>query len=102
MIWGNIINFAATCRAIKLYARYLRTGKLIAWDKTVHVFPSEAELQIFRHRLGTLLLEKRLITMTQLDEALRQQKLQHRPLGTILIDMGAINEEDLEQVLQVA
>ena len=40
--------------------------------------------------------------MTQLDEALRQQKLQHRPLGTILIDMGAINEEDLEQVLQVA
>ena len=66
------------------------------------MFPSEAELQIFRHRLGTLLLEKRLITMTQLDEALRQQKLQHRPLGTILIDMGAINEEDLEQVLQVA
>ena len=102
MIWGNIINFAATCRAIKLYARYLRTGKLIAWDKTVHVFPSEAALPIFRHRLGTLLLEKRLITMTQLDEALRQQKLQHRPLGTILIDMGAINEEDLEQVLQVA
>ena len=40
--------------------------------------------------------------MTQLDEALRQQQLQHRPLGTILIDMGAINEEDLEQVLQVA
>jgi adsorption protein B len=102
MIWGNIINFAATCRAIKLYARYLRTGKLIAWDKTAHVFPSEAELQIFRHKLGTMLVEKRLITMTQLDEALRQQQLQHRPIGTILMDMGAINEEDLEQVLSAA
>jgi len=34
--------------------------------------------------------------------ALRQQQLQHRPIGTILMDMGAINEEDLEQVLSAA
>ena len=32
MVWGNFINFAATARAIRLYLRYLRTGKLIAWD----------------------------------------------------------------------
>jgi len=44
MVWGNFINFAATARAIRLYLRYLRTGKLIAWDKTTHTFPSEDEL----------------------------------------------------------
>jgi adsorption protein B len=44
MVWGNFINFAATGRAVRLYVRFLRTGKLIAWDKTAHVFPSEEEL----------------------------------------------------------
>ncbi len=44
MVWGNFINFAATGRAIRLYLRFLRTGKLIAWDKTTHIFPSEEEL----------------------------------------------------------
>ena len=44
MIWGNVINFLATCRAIKLYVHYLVTGKSIAWDKTDHHYPSEAEL----------------------------------------------------------
>jgi adsorption protein B len=49
MVWGNVINFFATCRAIRLYARYLRTGKLIAWDKTSHVYPSEEELLPLAH-----------------------------------------------------
>jgi adsorption protein B len=102
MIWGNVINFCATCRAIKLYARYLVTGKLIAWDKTAHVFPSEAELQLFRPKLGALLLAKHLITMAQLEEALQQQTQQYRPLGVILIDMKAIGKEDLEQALRAA
>ncbi|MFH0925772.1 MAG: glycosyl transferase family protein [bacterium] len=44
MIWGNVINFLATTRAIELYARYLWQGKLITWDKTVHSYPSETEL----------------------------------------------------------
>jgi adsorption protein B len=102
MIWGNVINFCATCRALKLYMRYLTTGKLIAWDKTAHVFPSEAELQLFRPKLGTLLLAKRLITMAQLEDALRLQAQQYRPLGAILVDMKAIKKEDLEQVLKAA
>jgi bacteriophage N4 adsorption protein B len=43
-VWGNVVNFSATLRAIRLYLRYLRTGKLIAWDKTAHSYPSEDEL----------------------------------------------------------
>jgi adsorption protein B len=101
MVWGNIINFSATCRAISLYSRYLRTGKLISWDKTVHVFPSEAELQAFRRKLGDLLLERRLITSRQLDEALARQKVEHRLLGSILIEMGVVREDDLMEALSI-
>lgn len=62
LLWANVINFAATMRAFRLYARYLLTGKVIAWDKTDHVYPSEAELVAYRRRLGDLMLDRRFIT----------------------------------------
>ena len=100
MVWGNVINFAATCRAIWLYQRYLRTGKLIAWDKTTHVFPSEAELRQYRRKLGDLLLERRLVSVAQLNHALEWQKHRPEPLGEILKDMGVVQERDLAMVLR--
>jgi len=39
MAWANIVNFAATVRAMRLYLRYLHTGRAIAWDKTDHTYP---------------------------------------------------------------
>lgn len=100
MIWGNIINFMATYRAVSLYRRYLKTGKPIGWDKTAHVFPSEAELQGLRRKLGDLLLEKRLVTVAQLETALDHQKKDPRPLGALLVEMGVIRTEDLVPVLE--
>jgi hypothetical protein len=47
----------ATARAIKMFARYLLTGKIIAWDKTDHAYPSEAQLVAHRGALGDLALE---------------------------------------------
>ena len=44
-VWSNVVNFTATARAIRLFARHLITGRPIAWDKTGHVFPSEGELR---------------------------------------------------------
>jgi adsorption protein B len=64
MVWGNVINFMATARAVKLYTNYLRTGKLIAWDKTAHVYPSEEELGGQRRKLGDLVLERGLVPST--------------------------------------
>lgn len=43
-IWGNVINFAATLRALKIYSWHLLSGKPLVWDKTDHVFPDPAEL----------------------------------------------------------
>ena len=100
MVWGNVINFAATCRAISLYVRYLQTGKLIKWDKTAHVFPSEAELSAHGRRLGDLLLNQRLVTVNQLEQALALQQQKHRLLGEILIEMRVISEEQVVGVLE--
>ncbi|MCX5889090.1 MAG: hypothetical protein NTY36_06510, partial [Deltaproteobacteria bacterium] len=99
--WGNIINFVAGSRALYLYGKYLVTGKFIPWDKTSHIFPSDAELKSYRRKLGDLLLDRRFITVKQLDEALMRQKQDPRPLGTILLDMGLVKEEELIQVLGV-
>ena len=40
MAWANCVNFAATVRAMRLYLRYLQTGRAIAWDKTDHTYPA--------------------------------------------------------------
>ncbi len=40
IVWGNVVNFAATLRAVKLYLTYVRTGRNITWDKTAHQYPT--------------------------------------------------------------
>lgn len=100
MAWSNLINFGATCRAIRLYIRYLRTGKLIAWDKTAHIYPSEDQFLHAPRRLGDLLVQRQLITRAQLDEALSRQKGDGRRLGDILVDMGVMVEAELNRVLE--
>lgn len=43
-IWGNVINFAATLRALRIYSWHLLSGKALVWDKTDHVFPDRTAL----------------------------------------------------------
>jgi adsorption protein B len=100
-VWSNLINWAAGARAIRLYARYLRTGQLIRWDKTSHVFPSEEQLRTFRRKLGDLLLERRHLTVQQLDEALATQTLRGRRLGEVLVELGVVTEDEVVSALGV-
>jgi adsorption protein B len=53
MAWSNVVNFAATVRAMRLYLRYLRTGQAIAWDKTDHIYPA-LESAPFQRPLGQM------------------------------------------------
>jgi adsorption protein B len=99
LFWGNTINFVATMRALRLYARYLMTGKVIAWDKTDHLYPSEDELRSYRRRLGDLLLDKRFVTVAQLDAALERQKETGMPLGEVLLERGLVTQDKLTQAL---
>ncbi|WP_051309120.1 glycosyltransferase [Desulfogranum japonicum] len=46
-VWGALINYLATVRAIKIYLTHCITGKTIGWDKTTHDFPDEEVHQPF-------------------------------------------------------
>jgi type IV pilus assembly protein PilB len=52
-------------------------------------------------RLGTILIERRLITQNQLNHALRIQERQNGLLGKILVELGYINERDIVVALVV-
>ncbi len=99
LAWSNFINFCATLRAIRVYIRYKRTGEIIPWDKTDHVYPTAEELRAYRQRLGDLLLERRFVTISELEEALARQKKTGQLLGKILLDMGVVSPDDLLQAL---
>lgn len=45
IIWGNVINFFAVAKATRQFALGALTGRMPAWAKTEHVFPSEEQLR---------------------------------------------------------
>jgi hypothetical protein len=55
----------------------------------------------FPHGLGTLLRERQLISLTQMEEALKfQQRLRnHQPLGTIIAYLYKLPAQEIEQVV---
>jgi hypothetical protein len=49
--------------------------------------------------LGSLLIKRSLVNEAQLDQALREQETDPRPIGTILVERGFVDEDDLRDVL---
>jgi type IV pilus assembly protein PilB len=50
-------------------------------------------------RIGDLLVDEQLVTQSQLAEALLQQSVSGKRLGSLLVDLGAINDVELAGVL---
>lgn len=92
---GNFVNFCATVMAIQRFAKSKFSGKVPEWGKTEHAWPSEDQMRKYRRKLGDLLLDRRMVTADQLDEALAIQQEKGGKLGAILVDMGALWEEDV-------
>lgn len=101
LIYANVLNFCATLAAISEFASAKREGRVPEWKKTEHSFPSEEQLRRYRRRLGDILLDKRWVTSSQLEEALVRQKAEKRPLGELLVEMGVLWEEDVKLALSV-
>ncbi len=101
MIIGNFINFLAACRAWRIFLIHLVTGTPIAWDKTMHDFPSDAVLISGRQRarLGDILLAWRAIDQTKLSAVVDKQKTDASPFGRILIRQGWLDEETLAEAI---
>lgn len=95
MFFGNYLNFCASVKAIRRYIQARVSGQVPAWGKTSHAYPTADQLRTFHRKLGDLLLDHRVVTLTQLQEALERQKATGRKLGEILLEMGAVWEEDL-------
>ncbi len=58
-----------------------------------------ANMQRVKVRLGDLLVEKKLISESQLQAALAEQKKSGRKLGRVLIDHGYVDEEAMLRIL---
>lgn len=99
MIWATGMDLCSTLQASYRFTKSRLTGEPLKWAKTAHEYPSEELVRSRHRRVGELLLEKRLISPSQLLAALEAQKVEKRPLGELLMRMLAITEEQLQKAL---
>ena len=99
MVVGTFVNMAATARAVRLFAGSLLFGTRIAWDKTMHHFPTDASLERDRRPLGEILTSWEAVRPADLDAALAEQAATRRPLGRILMAKGWLDEETLAEAI---
>ncbi len=95
VVFSNVLNFLATCRAIGVYTTSRLHGRTLAWAKTSHTFPDEALLSVYHRKLGDVLVASRFVTKNDLHKALEAQKTSGKQLGEILVENGVLWEEDL-------
>jgi len=98
IVVGNVLNFASSGLAMLWLIRAVSTKREQTWIKTEHEFPAE-KLEVFRRKIGDLLLTRHLITAKQLEQAVKIQKKSRKRLGQILLELGYISEEELASAL---
>ena len=93
LFWGNLVNFLANCRAIR---QILTQGdaRRVAWDKTTHDFPVLGEAGRARRPIGRILIEQGALTEEQLATAL-SHGTRGLKLGSALVHKGVITTEQL-------
>lgn len=99
MVVSNFVNFMAVARAWRLYLSYLFRGRTLAWDKTMHDFPTGAQLLRRRQRLGDLLQSWQAVDESVLSKALSEQTVTQMPLGHIMVSHGWLDEETLAEAI---
>jgi adsorption protein B len=99
MVVSNFINFMAVLRAWRMYLSYLFRGRVLAWDKTMHDFPTSTQLLRGRQRLGDLLHSWQALDEGSLGKALQEQTRTQMPLGHILVSNGWLDEETLAEAI---
>lgn len=94
MLWGNLINCAATVEALRLFVAARMERHSLAWRKTDHVYPGDPLLIHSRPRLGEVLVSLRCLSLEELTEALACRPAGLR-IGEYLIQLDKITERDL-------
>ncbi|MDR5769719.1 glycosyl transferase family protein [Caballeronia sp. LZ028] len=99
MVIGNVINFMAVARAWRLFIVHMVTGRRLAWDKTMHDFPSNEGLRDTRQELGELLVSWQAIDPERLEEARQTEHAREAPLGRVLVTRDWLDEETLAEAI---
>lgn len=99
MIIGNFVNFMAAARAWRMFLIGKLLGRKLAWDKTMHDFPSTDLVAIAPRKLGNLLVSWQAISDETLQAALAEQKDRPLPLGRILLGRGWLDDETLAEAI---
>ena len=99
-LWGNVLNFLASLRAIYLYSGHLLFDIPLTWDKTDHIFPDSRQLYAYHNKLGELLIHNSLLSIHNLKNALLYQQENGEKLGQILVKKGYITDQQLSDMLK--
>ncbi|WP_369991786.1 cyclic di-3',5'-guanylate-activated glycosyltransferase NfrB [Pseudomonas xanthosomatis] len=94
MMWSNFVNFFANLRALRQVME-MGDSRRVAWDKTTHEFPAISAPA--RTPLGSRLVQKGLISETQLQQAVTNPV--RRRLGRELLLRGWLNSQQLAEAL---
>ena len=99
-LYANVINAAATARAVHQYTVAKVLGRPLRWLKTEHSYPTRTALLEQKRRLGEIL-----VGSGMLEDAVLQAALESQPpgvsLGAHLIRSGALDEATLYDALSL-
>ncbi len=96
---SNVVNFAATAKAVRQYVGHRITGEPLKWLKTDHVFPDVGVLKTYQRRLGELLLDRGDASEAELEESLALQDQTGLKLGEIMTLSGITSSRILADAL---
>ena len=98
--YANLLNAAATVRAVAHYAYARMRGLPLRWVKTEHSYPTRAALLAHKRPLGEILVASGYLNTATLHSALAACP-QGTRLGEFLVASGALNEEKLYEALSL-
>lgn len=98
VMWGNLINCAATTIAIQRYAWSKATKRPLRWLKTEHAYPTRVALVEHWRKIGEILVGSCYVSQDDLDYALANKPGGVRT-GEWLVSHGKLTFEDLYEAL---
>jgi len=100
MLWGNLLNFAATRKALFTYFRARWRGEPLVWIKTPHSYPNREGLHDYRRRLEDILVASDYLDSAAL-EAAQVRKPEAVDLGDFLVSEGLIGSQELSEAISL-